>query len=166
MKKNIILPVLIIGALLSVVFFACSGSRSMRNTGNENATSVKNMLDSQRFIFVAETVNPLRGRLRYLTSSYDVRVTKDSVISFLPYFGRATSAPIDSRDAGIKFTSTDFTYSVNENKSDRWDVFIRPKDVMATQQLNFTVFANGTATLSVSSTSRDIISFNGRIRKL
>ena len=125
----------------------------------------KNMVDSQHFVFQAQTVTPLRGNFRNLTSLYDVRVTKDSLISYLPYFGQAYTAPIDQTKSSLDFTSASFSYSVSPHKKDGWNITIKPKDKSQIQQYIFTVFNNGKASLSIISTSKDQISFNGYIRE-
>ena len=58
--------------------------------------TTQQIVESKNYIFKAESVNPQRGRFRYLTSAeYDLVVTSDTVIAYLPYFGRAYSAPIN-----------------------------------------------------------------------
>src|SRR6185436_5082371 len=57
--------------------------------------AIKLLVDSQNYVFVVQSAMPLSGRVRQLTSDYDLRVTKTSVISYLPYFGRAYQAPIN-----------------------------------------------------------------------
>lgn len=149
----------------AVVFSACSSSNKiMSSQANLSASEVQNMIDAHRFRFVAETVNPLRGRFRTLTTPYDVVVSKDSVVAYLPYYGRAYTAPLDPSQGGIKFTSTNFTYDVS-NKNNKWNVLIKPGAGEDVQQLNFTIFSSGSATLSVNSNSKEPISFNGHIEK-
>lgn len=152
--------------LVSFLFSQCSSSKKVANvklTSNE----IKNMVDSSQFVFVADRVTPLRGRTRFLTSYYDVVVKKDSLTSFLPFFGRAFQAPMDPTKGGIQFTSTNFTYNVTtKNSNDEWDVFIKPKDYTDVQQLYFNIFGNGTANLNVVNTHKDPISFSGHIEKV
>ncbi|RZK15705.1 MAG: DUF4251 domain-containing protein [Pedobacter sp.] len=45
------------------------------------------------------------GSINLSGSSYDFRVTKDSVVAYLPFYGRAFSAPYNPNEGGIKFTS-------------------------------------------------------------
>lgn len=152
------------GLLISFFLVQCTTTKKI-----EKITSgdIKGMIDSSRFVFNAERVNPLRGRTRYLTSSYDVTVKKDSVESFLPYFGRAYQAPMDPSKGGIQFTSTDFSYMVNRgSKDDQWDVVIKPKDYNDVQEMRFNIFGNGTASLNVISTHKDAISFTGHIERI
>jgi hypothetical protein len=126
-------------------------------------TAIKNFLDSRRYVFYAESVNPSSGRQRFLTSEYKVTVLKDSVISDLPYFGRAYTAPVGTTDGGIKFTSVDFDYTITPGKKGRWDINIKPKDGQDVQNMTFTIYDNGKAYLNVNSNNRQSISFNGHI---
>jgi hypothetical protein len=132
---------------------------------DKEVVNVQEILETKNFIFKAETVTPARGRLRQLTSEYDLVVKPDTVVSFLPYFGRAYSAPINPADAGIKFTSVNFDYSVKSGKKNSWDVAIKPSDAHDVQDLYLTVFDNGRATLRVNSVNRQTISFNGYVSK-
>jgi hypothetical protein len=154
---------LIAGLLISFFLVRCSASKKFEKLTSDD---IKSMIDSSRFVFDAERVNPLRGRTRYLTSSYDVTVKKDSVESFLPYFGRAYQAPMDPSKGGIQFTSTDFSYKVEDKGDNGWDVIIKPEDYNEVQEMRFSIFGNGSASLSVTSTHRDPISFTGHIERI
>lgn len=119
---------------------------------------------NKEFVFKARTVTPTSGRFRQLTSEYDLRVSGDSVVCYLPYFGRAYSAPINPSEGGLKFTSVDFEYKYAPRKKG-WDVTINPKDGNGVQELSMTIFENGNASLRVSSTNRQLITFNGYVEK-
>jgi hypothetical protein len=149
--------------LISFLFSACSSSKK---TTRLNSVEIRNIIDSSRFVFIAERVTPLRGSSRYLTSRYDVIIKKDSVNCYLPFFGRAFQAPIDPTKGGIHFVSTDFTYNVNRENEDEWQIIMKPKDVSDVQQLLFNIFDNGNATLNVVNTHRDPISFSGHIERI
>lgn len=145
---------------LSFFLMRCSSTKKAVSL-NEN--DVKNIIDSSQFTFVAERMNPLRGASRILTSYYDVEVKKDSLSSFLPFFGRSFQAPMDPSKSPLEFHSYNFTYKVQQKNNDQWQVFINPNDRQEIQQLLFTIFNNGTATLNLVSTNRDAISFYGHI---
>ncbi|MBC7828583.1 MAG: DUF4251 domain-containing protein [Chitinophagaceae bacterium] len=128
---------------------------------SDKEASVKPMIDAQRYVFKAQSVHPSRGRVVQLTSEYDLSVSGDTVRSYLPYFGRAYSAPLDGRGGGIDFLSRDFEYNQKERKKGGWDISIKPRDINDVRELFLTVFDNGTASLRVSSSNREPISFNG-----
>lgn len=123
---------------------------------------VQNFIKTKEFVFKAQTVLPMTGMSRQLTSDYDVRFLGDSVVAYLPYFGRAYSAGYGEGGA-IDFTSTKFEYKVKERKKGGWDVSIKPKDAKDVQALNFTVSENGYASLQVTSNNRQPISYNGYV---
>jgi hypothetical protein len=164
-RKNIVklVALSVFALLISMVLYSCSSSKS---TVKLNSDEVRDIVDSSRFVFVAERVNPLRGASRYLTSRYDVVVKKDTVNCYLPYFGRAYQAPMDPSKGGIQFTSTNFSYNLTAKSNNQWEVTIRPNDYMDVQQLYFNIFENGTASLNVVSGHRDAISFTGHIERI
>ena len=125
--------------------------------------NIQSLVDSHEFIFKAESAMPLRGGTKYLTSDYELKVSKDSLVADLPFFGRAYSPPIDPTKGGIQFISVNFQYKADKRKRGSWDVSIRPKDATGVQQLELLISSNGSATLQVISTNRDAISFNGHV---
>ncbi|KAA9034511.1 DUF4251 domain-containing protein [Ginsengibacter hankyongi] len=141
------------------------GIAQQNKKNDSKKTAIKNMIDSQKFIFEAQSVTPLRGNFRNLTSSYDVTVSKDTMRSYLPYFGRAFNPPYNQTKSPLEFTSTKFSYSFSAHKKNAWNIIIKPKDNSEIQQYLFTVFDNGRASLNVTSISRDPISFNGFVRE-
>ena len=129
----------------------------------KDAAEIQQMFDTRNFIFKAERVNPQSGRTRQLTQEYDLTISRDKIISFLPYYGRAYNAPVSS-EGGIKFTSTDFSYDVKKVKKG-WEITVIPKDVSDVHQMYLTAFTNCRATLQVTSNSRQNISFDGYVVK-
>lgn len=153
--------------LLSITLLLFVGSIKVLSQDSEkdkNAGKIQKKLESKNFVFVAQSVTPPRGTVRQLTSTYDVRVSNDSVICDLPYFGRAFTAPIDPAAAGIKFTSTSYDYTITPRKKGGWDVLIKPKDVRDVQQLFLNVFSNGSASLQAISNSKQPISYSGIVK--
>jgi hypothetical protein len=72
---------------------------------------------------------------------------------------------MDPSDAGIKFTSTDFEFTEKARKKGGWNIEIKPKDVQHSPQLYLTISTNGKASLRVTSTDKQSISFSGNIVK-
>ena len=128
-----------------------------------DANAVQKILEAKNYKFVAQSLTPQGGGFRNLTSIYDLTVTDKSIVSDLPFFGRAYSATLDPNDAGIMFTSTDFEYTTEKTKKG-WYITIKPKDARGVSQLFLTIFSNGTASLQVQSINRDAITFDGYIK--
>ncbi len=159
------------------LIFTVSAFQIYAQTDKETTTRI---IEEQNFTFVATRANPMPSnalnKILYSFpnssnqivdlngSQYDLRVTKDSVVAFLPYFGRAFNASMDPKDAGTRFKSKDFKYSAVKKKNN-WVITINPKDVRDNQQLVLNVSESGYATLNVNNTNRQPISFNGYIRE-
>lgn len=124
---------------------------------------LNNSIDSQQYIFNAQYATPMSGQQKYLTGDYVLKVSKDTIVCYLPYFGRAYTATAYNADGGLKFTTTNFDYKISNKKKNRWDIIITPKDGQDVQTLDLTIFSNGNADLRVNSNNRQSISFSGYI---
>jgi hypothetical protein len=124
--------------------------------------SVKEMVDSKRFVFQAQSMTPLKGSMRTLSPGYTLKVSPDTITSDLPYAGRAYQAAYGSTDGGMKFKATDFDYTVKDKKSG-WTINIITKKVTGSPRVMISVFDNGSARIVISSSDRDSITYNGVI---
>lgn len=147
------------GVAMVLTAVRCSNEVYAQNN-SESEALITRAVETQNYVFKAQTAMPSAGRTRQLNTDYDLRISKDSVAAWLPYFGRAYQAPLDPTKGGIQFTSTNFDYSTSP-RNDGWEITIKPKDTRDVQELFLTVFKNGSATLRVSSISRQPISFGG-----
>jgi len=160
--KNLFILLLIVSAGLS----AASAQTSTKDKKAAKVAAIKSNIESKRYTFLANEMIPQSGGSKQLDYGYDLRITPDSVISFLPYFGRAYfDAPYNPTDGGIKFTSTNFDYKVAEKKKGGWEITIKPKDVKNLTSIVLYVSPNGYASLSVTSFNRDFITFYGDLKE-
>lgn len=149
--------------LLLLPFSATFAQSNAQDKKAARLAAIKNMVEGQNYVFQAQQALPLGARTRQLTTEYDLKVTKETIISDLPYFGRAYSAPIDPTKGGIQFTSKDFGYNLAPNKKDGWTAVIKPKDNRDVQQMTLNISSEGYANLQVTSINRQPISFSGII---
>ncbi|KIA95504.1 hypothetical protein OC25_06620 [Pedobacter kyungheensis] len=144
-----------------------------------NKETTSRIVGDKNYIFVANTAIPMANNdinkvlmmmpggqggssINLSGSQYDVKVTKDSVVAYLPYYGRAFSAPMDPTQGGIKFTSKDFSYTETKNKRGAYTIQINTKDV-SRENYRFTIniSTNGYASLTATSVNKQPILFNG-----
>jgi hypothetical protein len=160
LRNNVILLLILVSSIVTA-----NAQAAKKEKKPTKEAYVKIRMDAKRYTFLANYVLPQRGGGRQLTSEYDLRITPDSVVSFLPYFGRAYfDVPYGGGDGGIKFTSTKFTYEAKEKKKGGWEISIRPSDVKNIDRLLLNISSDGYASLSVNSTNRDFITFDGYIK--
>ena len=145
-------------------FISC-GSVKPTAEQQQQQKLLREKIQSLHYRFIATFVVP-RGNFqpRYLTSEYDLKISKDTVEAFLPYFGVAYEAPADLTGGGIKFLSKDFDYRINPGKkAGNWIVNIRIRDQRNEILLLLNIWENGNADLDVMDTSRQSISFRGKV---
>lgn len=158
--------ILTLALIVGVGIGAAKAQKSGSDKKAAKITAIKNDVDGKHYTFSANTATTLRGSTIQLTSEYDLRITPDSVISFLPYYGRAyMDVPYNPTDGGVKFSSTKFDYKVSQKKKGGWEITINPKDVKNLERLVLNISSDGYASLSVTSTNRDPISFYGYLKE-
>ncbi|MCC7401560.1 MAG: DUF4251 domain-containing protein [Chitinophagaceae bacterium] len=132
---------------------------------SQNNTDINHLVHSGKYVFIAQYAIPMSGRTINLTPDNELIVSKDSLISYLPYFGRVYQAPMDPGESGTSFTSVKFNYKITKSKKDGWDIRMATKDQPDNYQLSLHISSAGYATLQVTNTFRQPISFNGYIRE-
>ncbi len=145
--------------------------------------TTQRIIEAQNYVFVATTAFPLNsvdvnkvlskmagstggGSIPLTGSNYDVKVTKDSLAAYLPYYGRAYTARMGGvNDGGIKINAKEFKYKLEKRKKGGWVITMNPKNLTDDYNSNYnlilTVTPNGYGTLSVNSNNQQSISFNG-----
>ncbi len=158
--KILLILLLIVGTGLSV---SAQATRKEKKAAKEAA--IKKNVEDKNYTFIADRAIPLGGGTIELTSIYDIRVTPDSVISYLPYFGRAYfDVGYNSTDQGLKFTSTNFDYHATAAKRGGWEIVIKPKDVKYLQSLHFYISPSGYGQLNATTINRDAINYQGHLK--
>lgn len=145
--------------LFSLLLFAVTSLPAQSNDAAENIR----MIEEKNFVFVARQMQPQRGASQQITSAYDLTVMPDTIVAFLPYFGRAFTAPVNPADGGIKFTSSSYGYEVRKRKKKGYEILVTPKDASGIVSLRLSLFDNGRGTLQVTQLNREPISFTGYI---
>ncbi|MBA2249224.1 MAG: DUF4251 domain-containing protein [Chitinophagaceae bacterium] len=155
---------IIIASVVTGVLQNANGQNAKSDKEAAKALTIKHEIESGNFTFIARSVSPLRGLSRPLNAYYSMQVFKDSVICYLPFIGRAYTAPVTTAESGIDFTSTRLKYNVTQGRKNTWRISIKPQDQFNTRELLLTVFTNGESSLQVTSNNRDPISFDGYIK--
>jgi len=164
---------LILAAILSVA--------ALHTKAQTDSATTRRIINAQNFLFTATSANPMSSsdinrimsrmpgntgsNINLTGSNYDLRITKDSVLAYLPYYGRSFTPSMNPDDAGTKFNSKKFKYT-STNKKKNWTIVIDPQDVKDSQRMTLYVTENGYATLTVNNSNRQSISYNGYISEV
>jgi hypothetical protein len=152
--------------LLAMVYFAsCS---SLKITSEEKAAkeaALRSAIEKREYIIDVNKMIPMKSSSKTLTSLYSIEIKRDTIISYLPYFGEAYNIPYGG-GKGLNFTATITAYNQmfdhkgkaiieldTKNEEDRYHYFIE-------------IFLNGSSFISVRSYNRQSISFHGHVREI
>ncbi|HET6253976.1 MAG TPA: DUF4251 domain-containing protein [Puia sp.] len=132
------------------------------STLTANAQTIKPLIDSQNYVFIAQIAQPLGTESRNLTyGTYNLKITKSKIVCSLPYYGRSRVAS-DPGTNPLEFTSNKFKYTVTPHK-DGWKVSIKPRDAGDLDLLEIYVYPEGNANVQATFNGRDPIGFTGTV---
>lgn len=100
-----------------------------------------------------------------LNDLYSITVMKDSLVSRLPYFGRAYSVPYGGGN-GLMFEAGIKEYGCGEGRNGRKEISFSADSGEDHVKFHLTVFPDGSASISVISSNRQPISYSGRLTKI
>lgn len=93
-------------------------------------------------------------------SGYSLVVRNDSLISALPYVGRAFSAPYGG-GVGLNFSAPISSYNETTKKNGLREINIKVKNDEDSYSYRLQIFDNGSSSIDVQPIQRDPISFTG-----
>lgn len=124
------------------------------------AAQVKKIIDSKHFTIDVKMAYPQSHKAINLTSNYSLEIKGDSVISYLPYFGRAYNVPYGG-GKGLNFSAKIDDYTVSYPKKNLTRIYFTSINDEDTYKYTIEIFDNGNSSIDVLSNQRDGISFSG-----
>lgn len=154
-KKQILMLLL---ALL--VGLPTLSAQTKKEKKEQKKEAVKKLIVSENYKIDVRTALPMRGRSIPLSSPYSLEIRNDSVISYLPYFGRAYSIPYGGGD-GLNFRAPLKEYSMEMDKKGNAVIKFTARNPEDRYEYRAKVYSDGTASIDVNMTNRQSISFQG-----
>lgn len=142
------------------ILTACSTMTAAERA--EKALAVERALASRHYVVDVQMMYPRRGRAVNVTSNYSLEVKGDTLVSYLPYFGRAYSIPYGGGKA-FNFSAPISSYeSVRDEKGRTYVRLVtdNEEDVITFQ---LEIFDNGQATIDVQAREREPITYSGEL---
>ena len=137
-------------------------AQSKKEKKEQKKEAVKKLIESENYKIDVNTAMPMRGRSIPLTSSYSLEIRNDSVISYLPYYGRAYSIPYGGGD-GLNFKAVLKEYSMKMDKKGNAVIEFIARNPEDRYEYRIKVFPNGSASIDVNMQNRQSISFQGEL---
>lgn len=161
MKKEILMCMMIAVLCVSCATKLTPTEKAARQELQANAVS--KALENRDYTIDINYVYPRRGPGKTLEYGYDVTVRNDSLISYLPYFGRAYRLPYGG-GTGLNFSVPISQYHAYRAKKDMTRVMIGVKYEEDAYQYQLDVYDNGQVSLDITARERDGISFTGEMK--
>jgi len=164
--KTKLFILLMLSCLLSFPLFAQEKTKKELKAERDlqKQKEIETLIDSKKFDFEAQKVNPQGGRVINLDyNMYFLKFNTEKTTCDLPFFGRAFNVPYGGGDGGIVFEGVPENIKV-EKKKKSFLVRATVKGKDDVYDLLFSIFLDGGATLSVNSNNRASISYTGEVK--
>lgn len=126
----------------------------------ELAKKVTRALDDRQYTINIRTMSPTRGATRTVTSPWSLEVKGDTLVSYLPYIGRAFNVPFGG-GKGLNFTALISEYHETVGEKNIRRIRLAVSNDEDSYQYTIAVYDNGNTSIDVQGRERDAISYTG-----
>lgn len=160
MKSKILMFIVVISA--AILLSGCASSEEKAAQMAELSANVTNALNNRDYKIAVDRMYPMRGGSRHVSFGYSVEVRNDTLISYLPYFGRAYNVPYGG-GKGLNYTAPIESYQEFMKRNGQRHIEIGVSNEEDTYFYTISVFENGNSMVDVRSRQRERISYSGNI---
>lgn len=146
--------------LVAVIGAPALSAQTKKEKKEMKQKAVKELVLSEKYKIDVDRAIPARGRSVSLTSPYSIEIRNDSVISHLPYYGRAYSIPYGGGE-GLNFKAPISDYKIEWDKKGTAKVRFIAQSTEDRFSFNIDIFSNGSSSIFVNMQNRQSISFQG-----
>lgn len=147
----------------AVVFMGACSSQGGRSTDPALEAAVRAVIEGRDYTIDVDRITAKRGRTFSLTTPYNIRISGDSIYSYLPYFGESY-APVIGRQEGLNFDGTMSGYKVTEGRRGAIDIEFTARTFEDRYDYRLSVYPNGTAYMTVTPDRKSSVTFDGKLR--
>lgn len=161
MKKTINIILTVMGVLVLV---ACSSLTPAEKAERQakRAQAVEQALAARHYRVSVNMMYPRRGKAKTVSSDYGLEVKGDTLVSYLPYFGRAYNVPYGG-GKGLNFTETFTEYHSQKLSNGATQVLIKVKNEEDVYNFTLEIFDNGSTSIDLNSRERESINYSGNM---
>jgi len=160
MKRVFYLSVLI--SLVVISWSSCAISEEKAAQMADLSANVTNALNNRDYKIAIDRMYPMRGSSRHVSFGYSVEVKNDTLVSYLPYFGRAYNVPYGG-GKGLNFSAPIGSYQEFMIRNGLRRIEICVTNDEDTYLYTIEVFDNGSSSVDVRARQRERISYSGNV---
>jgi len=166
MKKAVILFISI-SFIVTSGLFAQSKKELKKQKQQEEYQATKKLVESGKFIFVPDWATTNKGRRINLSGEgYTLKFDDKSTSADLPFFGQAYTATYGG-NGGIEFKNLDTAFKIDYNdKKNKIVIKFSTSHQSENFDIYLSIFSNGNSSLSISSSSRSIMKYDGKVKEI
>lgn len=174
---------IVYGSWITLVILLLGGCKATQEPMSpEQQAQLQSLAEGRNFTFEAEYANPQTSkaymsaanatvaraggntlsRISLQGEGYYLKISGDSVASYLPYYGVRDNFSEPGRPDGIDLDTEIEDLKISQKKSGAYQLTFYARRKTERFQLNLELLANGKANLAVYSGQRDAIRFEGR----
>ncbi|WP_291528291.1 DUF4251 domain-containing protein [Bacteroides sp. UBA939] len=148
--------------LIAAICIPLLSAQTKKEKKEQKQQVVKELIMSEAYKIDVDRAFPTRGRSITLTSPYSIEIRNDSVISYLPYFGRAYSIPYGGGD-GLNFKAPLNEYQMEWNKKGTAKIKFTARNTEDNFEFSIDIYDNGLSSIHVNMKNRESINFQGEL---
>lgn len=137
-------------------------AQNKKEKQEEKKEEVNRRITSANYKVDVRTAFPMSGRSVPLSSRYSIEIRNDSVISNLPYFGRAYNIPYGGGN-GLNFKEALKDYTMKRDRKGNILVTFGARNSEDMYDFRLKVYPNGATGIDVNMQNRQSISFQGEL---
>jgi len=151
-----------LAAIMLLVVAGCSSLSSAEKAERQAAQirAVAESLSNRHYTIGVRTMYPPRGIAKQVSYGYNVEVRGDTLVSYLPYIGRAYNIPYGG-GKGLNFTAPISEYNTRKDAKGTTYITILVNNDEDILTYLLTVYEKGQADIDVRARERDPISYSG-----
>lgn len=166
--KKLYLKVIMKKVLLCVVvtsfwLVGCATQQERAEKRNEIRDAVTEAVESRQIRIDISWMNTLKYGSKSVTPDFFLELKGDTLNSYLPYMGQAYRPTFSSQPQGLNFEVPARSIQKSHPKNNKWIYEISARTNEDNYKYVVEIYDTGKATIHVSSTSRDPISFDGEL---
>ena len=150
--------------LFTIALAACSSLTSAEKAERDakTAQAVEKALVKRHYKVEISMMNPRRGRAVNVSPDFSLEVKGDTLVSYLPYFGRAYSVPYGG-GKGLNFTAPISEYNSAKGRNGATLVKMKAVNEEDVYSFRLEIFTDGSTTIDLTAYEREPISYSGQM---
>lgn len=150
--------------VMSLAVCACSSLTQAERAERDakTALAVENALAERRYKVEISMMHPRRGSAVHVSRDFSLEVKGDTLVSYLPYFGRAYNVPYGG-GKGLNFTAPISEYHTAKDHNGATLITMQAVNEEDIYSFRLLIFPNGSSSIDLTSREREPISYSGQM---